>query len=91
MGPVKRVQASDDYVIEMLLDELSLRLPSFGRKDGEICLFYETDSFYGRSMVDVFARSYRHFTDRNDARVERIPYLKGVDGTLPTAQEQSPN
>jgi hypothetical protein len=88
MKPVKRVQASDDYVIEMLLNELSLRLPSFGRKDGDVCLFYETDSFYGRSMVDVFTRRYREFTDRPDAKVESIPYLKGVDGTLPTVPEQ---
>lgn len=89
MRPIKRVQASDDYVIEMLLDELSLRLPSFGRQNGEICLFYETDSFYGRSMVDVFNRRYKDFTGRKDARVESIPYLKGVDGTLPVRRDES--
>jgi hypothetical protein len=87
--PVKRVQASDDYLVEMLLDELSMRLPSFGERDGEICLFYETDSFYGRSMVDVFSRGYRDFTKRPNAKVESIPYLKGIDGTLQLAQEQS--
>ena len=89
MKPLKRVQASDDYVIEMLLDELSLRLPLFGKEDGEICLFYETDSFYGRSMVDVFNSRYKGFTGRNDARVESIPYLKGVDGTLPVRGDDS--
>jgi hypothetical protein len=87
--PVKRVQASDDYLVELLLDELSMRLPSFGERDGEICLFYETDSFYGRSMVDVFSRGYRNFTNRSDAKIESIPYLKGIDGTLQLTQEQS--
>ena len=87
--PVKRVQASDDYLVEMLLNELSMRLPSFGERDGEVCLFYETDSFYGRSMVDVFSRGYRDFAGRPDAKVESVPYLKGIDGTLQRAQEQS--
>lgn len=89
MRPVKRVQASDDYVIEMLLDELSLRVPGFGKGENEVCLLYETDSFYGRTMVDVFNSRYRDFTGKEQARAETISYLKGVDGTLPLVQQKS--
>ncbi|HEY5746229.1 MAG TPA: hypothetical protein VIU12_09155 [Chryseolinea sp.] len=96
MKPVIRVQPSADYVIDMLLNELGLRIPGFGTDEGEVCLLYETDSFYGRSMVDVFNERYASFTGTKSLKpggaspkVPSYPYLKGIDGNVQSTPAQT--
>lgn len=68
---------TDDFLVEALVHELSLRIPQLNRDKGtsRIIIFTESDTKYSRTIASEFAEKLK-----GRARLEVYSYLRGLDG-----------
>ncbi|HEV2840469.1 MAG TPA: hypothetical protein VGW39_04010 [Chthoniobacterales bacterium] len=68
---------TDDFLVEALVHELSLRIPQLNRDKGisRIIIFTESDTKYSRTIASEFADKLK-----GRARLEVYSYLRGLDG-----------
>lgn len=68
---------TDDFLVEALVNELSLRIPQLNRDKGtsRIIIFTESDTKYSRTIASEFADKLK-----GRARLEVYSYLRGLDG-----------
>jgi hypothetical protein len=87
----RRTISSDQELSDLLIEELDRRpeaVPSFFGKhqDDHLVLIAEWDTFYGRSLPEIFLNAIRRKHNLNsDDKVDwvhRFIYLRGIDGIL---------
>ncbi len=84
-----RTIGSDRKLAGKLIDELELRNVDCGKD--HIALVAEWDTFYGRSLPDIYKRALMDRglpRDRVDAHVHAFSYLRGLDGSIPGEKEE---
>lgn len=79
-----RTIRTDRELAGMILQELQRRNFRFDRTDDRILLVSEWDTFYGRSLNQIYKRILiEQKVPEVESRVRRVSYLRGIDGNLP--------
>ena len=78
---VERVVGTDDALVTALVRELARR--GIDPENDPIALITEWDTYYGRSFFDALKRG-----SGSGKNVTRYPYLQGIDGTIPSADNR---
>jgi len=88
----ERTIGTDGELARALVKELRLRKVDIKDTETHLVLIAEWDTNYGRSFPDVFINALKEDVPRADKkeiaqRVDRIGYMRGIDGSLPGERE----
>jgi hypothetical protein len=83
-----RTNCSDGQLAEKIRDELRIRGIDCRNSKNHIVLLSEWDTYYGRSLMEVYKRAfYRGGVVNFDRQIHTYSFLRGVDGKIPDEKE----
>lgn len=86
--PLHRTNCSDGQLAEKIRDELMLRGIDCRDSKNHIVLLSEWDTYYGRSLMEVYKRAFhRGGVVDFDRQIHTFSFLRGVDGKIPDDAE----
>jgi hypothetical protein len=86
--PLRRTNCPDGQLAEKIRDELFLRGIDCRNGKSHIVLLSEWDTYYGRSLTEVYKQAFRRGGVADfDRQIHSFGFLRGVDGKIPDQKE----
>jgi hypothetical protein len=86
--PLYRTNCSDGQLAEKIRDELRIRGIDCRNSKNHIILLSEWDTYYGRSLTEVYKRAFfRGGVVDFDRQIHTFSFLRGVDGKISDEKE----